>query len=106
MASSKRARTPPPEGFQYVECHYWEATDVRRKLSQTSMRPVNGHKGIFAYHCDDCMCSLLGEWRCYRDGCIWSCCGSLERYSCCPIDGKKRVKKDEKKDVNKKPPWR
>mgnify|MGYP002803392003 len=64
------------------EC--WEGA---RKVS--GLPPVNGHTGIFAFHCDDCMCSMAG-WSCNRDGSIWSCCGSTDRDSHCANTSKKK----------------
>ena len=85
MASSHWPKSPPPKGFKYVEEH-WEAADVRQGRA-----PVSGHTGIFAYHCDDCLCSM-GVWPCLRDGSIWSCCGSTDRYSRCTGDKQKNNK--------------
>ncbi len=56
---------------------YWES--VQKPKRDTA---VNGHFGVYAYHCDDCMCSM-GDWPCKRDGEIWSCCGQTTRYSHC-----------------------
>ena len=60
-----------------LEGEYWESA---RKVS--GLPPVNGHTGIFAYHADDCLCSMAG-WPCFRDGSIWSCCGSTDKNSQC-----------------------
>ncbi len=67
----------PPEGFTEVKGVNWESSSSRSRNP-----PVNGHSGIFAFHYDDCMCSM-GNWPCNRDGWIWSCCGSLEKYCRC-----------------------
>lgn len=98
-SSSKRSRTPPPEGFQYVEMVGWEASNKR-----SNKKPVNGHTGIYAYHCDDCWCSI-GGWPCMRDGYIWSCCGSSERYSQC-YKSKPQKKEQKKEDRQIRKPWR
>ncbi|KAL9975522.1 hypothetical protein ACROYT_G012691 [Oculina patagonica] len=86
--ADKRSDTPPPPGFQAVKTQYWEAiTDAR-----SNRPPVNGHTGVYAYHCDDCMCGM-GGWPCFRDGCIWSCCAETEKYSRCTKSGKQEKKK-------------
>ena len=66
-----------------LEGECWEAATKVSGLS-----PVNGHTGIFAFHFDDCMCSMAG-WPCNREGSIWSCCGSTDRNSHCTKTGKK-----------------
>lgn len=73
---SKRPASPPP-GYQKVKNEAWEGC---RKV--TNRRPVNKHTGVYAYHCDDCLCSM-GGWPCFRDGRIWSCCGQTEKYCMC-----------------------
>ena len=75
----------PPPGFQKVKEELWEA------VKKTSGPPVNGHTGVYAFHFDDCMCSL-GGWPCSREGQIWSCCGQTEKYCRCT----------KTKDTNKK----
>lgn len=75
--ADNRSDSPPP-GFKKVESHYWEAVMDPRSKRQ----PVNGHTGIYAYHCDDCMCGM-GGWPCSRDGHIWSCCGQTDKYCHC-----------------------
>ena len=61
----------------------WEGANKREGLP-----PVNGHTGIFAYHCDDCLCGMAG-WPCFRDGSIWSCCASTDVNSKCLKAGNK-----------------
>lgn len=72
----KRSKSPPP-GFQKVRGEYWEA--CKKPLNR---KPVNNHTGVYAFHADDCMCGMAG-WPCFRQGHIWSCCGSTEKYSKC-----------------------
>lgn len=74
--AEKRPKSPPL-GYKKVQTHLWEKANPRVKRN-----PVNGHTGIYAYHCDDCMCGMAG-WPCYRDGHIWSCCGETEKYCKC-----------------------
>ena len=70
-----------------LEGECWEGA---RRVS--GLPPVNGHTGIFAYHMDDCMCSM-GGWPCNREGSIWSCCGSIDRDSQCTSSTGKKTKK-------------
>lgn len=69
----------PPAGMAPVPMEYWESL-------RTALRPnketLNGHRGYFAYHNDDCRC-VLGDHYCNRQGHIWSCCGSTGQYSGC-----------------------
>ena len=67
-------------GCQPVTEEYWEGCRDRDKNRNN---PVNGHRGVYAYHCDDCWCSM-GGWNCNRDGMIWSCCGSTTKDCFCP----------------------
>lgn len=83
MSGKARGKeTPPPEGYQYVSVEYWESCSKTGDKD----KPVNGHTGVYAYHCDDCWCSM-GGWPCNRDGCVWSCCGQAVRYCRCPKEG-------------------
>ena len=66
-------------GKQVVREEIWEGCDRDKNWD----KPVNGHRGVFAYHFDDCRCSM-GGWRCNRDGRIWSCCGSTSKNCFCP----------------------
>lgn len=91
MADKRSSSPPPPPGFKKVKTHLWEGVSDTRAKRQ----PVNGHTGVYAYHCDDCMCGM-GGWPCYRDGSIWSCCGQIEKYCHCTKD-KEATKKQEKK---------
>ena len=61
----------------------WEGAKKRSGLP-----PVNGHTGIFGYHMDDCLCGMAG-WPCFRDGSIWSCCGSTDVNSKCSKSNEK-----------------
>ena len=70
-------RDEPPPGFEFVKMEYWESVTDRRDRA-----PVNGHRGVYAYHNDDCRCGMYDN-HCNRDGHVWSCCGSTQRYSRC-----------------------
>lgn len=70
-------------GSRKLERQVWEGA---KKV--TDLPPINGHTGIFAYHMDDCLCSM-GGWPCFRDGDIWSCCGSTDMNSHCSKADKK-----------------
>ena len=89
MSSSKKGETGEKAKAkndmvaERLEGACWEgATKV------SGLPPVNGHTGIFAFHADDCMCSLAG-WPCARQRSIWSCCGSTDRNSQCTNTGMK-----------------
>ena len=77
MPVKKNPKDDPPSGFEKVKEEYWEAVNKTKRS-----RKVNGHNGVYAYHCDDCMCGM-GGWPCCRDGFIWSCCGQTEKYCKC-----------------------
>ena len=61
-----------PDGFDYVEKRSWE-----RDSHRLSGEEVNGHKGGYYFHEDDCRCG------CNRDQYNWSCCGQTVRYCRC-----------------------
>lgn len=90
--ADKRSGSPPP-GFTQVKEEMWEAVHKTHR-----QQLVNGHIGVYAYHCDDCMCGM-GGWPCYRDGSIWSCCGQTEKYCRCTEEKSKEAttKQEEKK---------
>ena len=73
-----------PTGSHSLKEEVWERVGNKH----SNLPPINGHTGVFAYHMDDCMCSMAG-WPCYRDGLIWSCCGSTDKNSYCPNAEKK-----------------
>ena len=81
-ATGRKAKLKNDMVAKRLEGEGWESAKKRSGLP-----PVNGHTGIFAYHEDDCWCSL-GGWPCVREGFVWSCCGNTDRNSQCTSTGK------------------
>lgn len=49
-----------------------------------------GHTGVYAFHYDDCCCSMGGHY-CNREGSIWSCCGQTDRHARCTATSERTV---------------
>eukprot|EP00741_Cyanophora_paradoxa_P012312 tig00000169_g11898.t1 len=69
----------PPLGREFVSLN-----DTFANFPDRKQKPLNGHRGYYSYHDDDCRCAMYGEEsHCNRNGYIWSCCGQWNRYSVC-----------------------
>jgi len=82
-ASSDSMGCEVPQGYSVVTSEHWESlrgSDIHKNET----KPVNGHKGVFAYHADDCRCGMFGGG-CNPDGFIWSCCRSTRKYGICRL---------------------
>jgi len=82
-ASSDSMGCEVPQGYSVVTSEHWESlrgSDIHKNET----KPVNGHKGVFAYHADDCRCGMFGGG-CNPDGFIWSCCHSTVKYGICRL---------------------
>ena len=59
--SGRDQQKPSPE-LDDVPIEYWE----HLKSTTREGRPLNGHRGYYAYHNDDCQCSVWGDHHCNR----------------------------------------